>query len=212
MCSSDLRGYGQRDPLQEYKREAFDMFNMLLRQIQQETVQLIFRAEPLITPEQPGFEGELPPELMQMLAEHGITITDAEGNVRTLTPEEIMLHAAALAGDEPEEKDDSSEELRDPHPDEAGETSSVGTIGDTVSEVTGSDAGVSETTGSAGSDTTDSAVPDTTGSENSALSESEGEADVEHIKDGNGAVAGVPQKMDTKSGGKRESQPKKKKK
>jgi preprotein translocase subunit SecA len=42
-----LRGYGQRDPLQEYKREAFDMFNHLLRAIQQESIQLVFRAQPM---------------------------------------------------------------------------------------------------------------------------------------------------------------------
>jgi preprotein translocase subunit SecA len=43
-----LRGYGQRDPLQEYKREAFDMFNQLLRSIQQESIQLLFRAQPVM--------------------------------------------------------------------------------------------------------------------------------------------------------------------
>ncbi|MBX9877752.1 MAG: preprotein translocase subunit SecA [Candidatus Obscuribacterales bacterium] len=43
-----LRGYGQRDPLQEYKREAFDMFNQLLRSIQQESIQLVFRAQPVM--------------------------------------------------------------------------------------------------------------------------------------------------------------------
>src|SRR5690606_20683062 len=42
-----LRGYGQRDPLQEYKREAFDMFSMLLRHIQQESIKLIFHAQPV---------------------------------------------------------------------------------------------------------------------------------------------------------------------
>lgn len=43
-----LRGYGQRDPLQEYKREAFDMFNSLLRSIQHESLQLLFRAQPVM--------------------------------------------------------------------------------------------------------------------------------------------------------------------
>jgi preprotein translocase subunit SecA len=40
-----LRGYGQRDPLQEYKREAFDMFNQLLRSVQEEAIQLLFHAQ-----------------------------------------------------------------------------------------------------------------------------------------------------------------------
>jgi preprotein translocase subunit SecA len=43
-----LRGYGQRDPLQEYKREAFDMFNQLLRHIQTESIQLLFHAQPMM--------------------------------------------------------------------------------------------------------------------------------------------------------------------
>jgi preprotein translocase subunit SecA len=42
-----LRGYGQRDPLQEYKREAFDMFSQLLKAIQQESIQLLFHAQPM---------------------------------------------------------------------------------------------------------------------------------------------------------------------
>jgi preprotein translocase subunit SecA len=54
-----LRGYGQRDPLQEYKREAFDMFNLLLRAIQQESIQLIFHAQPMMV----DF-GEMPMEEM----------------------------------------------------------------------------------------------------------------------------------------------------
>jgi preprotein translocase subunit SecA len=41
-----LRAYGQKDPLQEYKREAFNMFNQLLRSIQAESIQHIFRAQP----------------------------------------------------------------------------------------------------------------------------------------------------------------------
>ncbi|CAN5519755.1 preprotein translocase subunit SecA [soil metagenome] len=41
-----LRQYGQKDPLQEYKREAFNMFNQLLRSIQAESIQQIFRAQP----------------------------------------------------------------------------------------------------------------------------------------------------------------------
>ncbi len=42
-----LRGYGQRDPLQEYKREAYELFEQLLKSIQTESVQLMFRAQPV---------------------------------------------------------------------------------------------------------------------------------------------------------------------
>ena len=38
-----LRGYGQRDPLVEYKREAFDMFETLMGNIHLSLAQNIFR-------------------------------------------------------------------------------------------------------------------------------------------------------------------------
>lgn len=40
-----LRGYAQKNPKQEYKREAFEMFQVMLEQIKNETVSLISRAE-----------------------------------------------------------------------------------------------------------------------------------------------------------------------
>lgn len=40
-----LRAYGQRDPLIEYKREAFDMFNNMMHEIQRETVAHLFRTK-----------------------------------------------------------------------------------------------------------------------------------------------------------------------
>ena len=88
----NLRSYGQKDPLQEYKREAFDMFTMLLRHIQHEAIQLIFRAQPVVVPpgmnieDMEGMEGldlqslteHLPPELRDALALHGITLEDTD--------------------------------------------------------------------------------------------------------------------------------------
>ncbi len=40
-----LRGYAQKNPKQEYKREAFDMFQQMLEQIKHEAISLIARAE-----------------------------------------------------------------------------------------------------------------------------------------------------------------------
>lgn len=40
-----LRAYGQKDPLLEYKREAFDMFNEMMHDIQRETVNHLFRTK-----------------------------------------------------------------------------------------------------------------------------------------------------------------------
>jgi preprotein translocase subunit SecA len=41
-----LRAYGQRDPLLEYKREAFDMFNRMIASIEEEAVEAVFKMQP----------------------------------------------------------------------------------------------------------------------------------------------------------------------
>jgi preprotein translocase subunit SecA len=46
-----LRGYGQRDPLQEYKKESFDLFEMMRDRVENDIVQKLFRFEP-VTEEQ----------------------------------------------------------------------------------------------------------------------------------------------------------------
>jgi preprotein translocase subunit SecA len=45
-----LRAYGQRDPLLEYKKEAFTMFEELLRSIREETVRTLFRTALVMEP------------------------------------------------------------------------------------------------------------------------------------------------------------------
>ncbi|MFZ5942827.1 MAG: preprotein translocase subunit SecA [Bacillota bacterium] len=47
-----LRAYGQRDPLTEYKFEAFDMFNQMIEEIQQETIRYIYRVKVVEKPEE----------------------------------------------------------------------------------------------------------------------------------------------------------------
>jgi preprotein translocase subunit SecA len=42
-----LRGYGQRDPLVEYKKESFDMFQAMLDRIEEETVRYLFLLQPV---------------------------------------------------------------------------------------------------------------------------------------------------------------------
>ncbi len=43
-----LRAYGQKDPLIEYKMEAYKLFAAMMEEIQQEAVSLVFRAGPLV--------------------------------------------------------------------------------------------------------------------------------------------------------------------
>jgi preprotein translocase subunit SecA len=46
-----LRGYGQRDPLTEYKRESFELFRGMTERIEDESVRYLFLLEP-VSPEQ----------------------------------------------------------------------------------------------------------------------------------------------------------------
>ncbi len=48
-----LRGYGQRDPLVEYKKESYEMFQSMMDRIEEETVRYIFLLQPIIEEEMP---------------------------------------------------------------------------------------------------------------------------------------------------------------
>ncbi|MBM3311571.1 MAG: preprotein translocase subunit SecA, partial [Candidatus Aminicenantes bacterium] len=55
-----LRGYGQRDPLVEYKKESFDMYQAMLDRIEEETVRYLFFIQPVVEPEMPVRRTERP--------------------------------------------------------------------------------------------------------------------------------------------------------
>src|SRR5437764_13044623 len=57
-----LRGYGQRDPLVEYQREAFDMFGAMMDGIKEESVGFLFNLE--VQLEEPPPVGEEPGQLV----------------------------------------------------------------------------------------------------------------------------------------------------
>src|SRR5262249_8188066 len=52
-----LRGYGQHDPLVEYKRESFDMFEAMMQRFQEETARYLYLMQILERPP----EGGVPP-------------------------------------------------------------------------------------------------------------------------------------------------------
>ena len=52
-----LRGYGQHDPLVEYKRESFDMFEEMMQRFQEETVRILYLMQIL---ERPPDSGPMP--------------------------------------------------------------------------------------------------------------------------------------------------------
>ena len=59
-----LRAYGQRDPLIEYKREAFDMFSQMIATIGEEPIELLFRLRPARPQEFKGVFSSVTQELL----------------------------------------------------------------------------------------------------------------------------------------------------
>jgi preprotein translocase subunit SecA len=53
-----LRGYGQRDPLIEYKKESFSMFEELRGRMEEETIRFLYLFEPISSEEQAARERE----------------------------------------------------------------------------------------------------------------------------------------------------------
>jgi len=58
-----LRAYGQRDPLIEYKREAFEMFSQMISGIEDEAVETVFKLQPAKPERLRGVFSSLPKEL-----------------------------------------------------------------------------------------------------------------------------------------------------
>jgi preprotein translocase subunit SecA len=58
-----LRGYGQHDPLVEYKRESFDMFESMMQRFQEETVRYLYLMQILERPLDPGAVPRGAPEI-----------------------------------------------------------------------------------------------------------------------------------------------------
>jgi preprotein translocase subunit SecA len=48
-----LRGYGQRDPLIEYKKESYDMFQAMMDRIEEESIRYLFLFQPVKEEEAP---------------------------------------------------------------------------------------------------------------------------------------------------------------
>jgi preprotein translocase subunit SecA len=63
-----LRAYGQRDPLIEYKKEAFALFETLMREVREDFVQRMFRVQ--LAPEAEQVVQQQPRAPRQMVAQH----------------------------------------------------------------------------------------------------------------------------------------------
>ena len=56
-----LRGYGQRDPLVEYKKESFTLFQAMKDRIDEEMVRYLWRLRPVVAGERRGGRAAPPP-------------------------------------------------------------------------------------------------------------------------------------------------------
>jgi preprotein translocase subunit SecA len=82
------RGYAQRDPLNEYKSEAFDLFNGLVGHLREQVTGQLMRIEVVFQPPEPQ---ELPP----MFAQH---LDPATGENEMAMPEGAAFGAGPAAG------------------------------------------------------------------------------------------------------------------
>lgn len=65
----NLRSYAQKNPKQEYKREAFEMFQQLLQTVKRETVYLMARVEPITREQMEEMENRRREELARQKME-----------------------------------------------------------------------------------------------------------------------------------------------
>jgi preprotein translocase subunit SecA len=94
-----LRGYGQRDPLNEYKKEAFALFEGMLTNLRQTVTQVISHLEVRAQPQQvAAAEGEE----TEQLAATGTDGVRVAGPPRMARPPRPALAAAETGGGQPE--------------------------------------------------------------------------------------------------------------
>jgi len=77
-----LRGYGQHDPLVEYKKESFDMFEAMMQRFQEDTVRYLYLMQILERPPDAGAEGPLPSAPVGQGPGPGTLGHDGDGNGR----------------------------------------------------------------------------------------------------------------------------------
>jgi preprotein translocase subunit SecA len=92
-----LRAYGQRDPLIEYKREAFEMFSQMISSIEEEATEVIFKLQPVKLERFKGIFSEVSQEFLhpeavkfeapsQQLAEAEMLAESASGTTPPIKP------------------------------------------------------------------------------------------------------------------------------
>jgi preprotein translocase subunit SecA len=89
-----LRAYGQKDPLNEYKREAFALFNAMLEDLKERVTAMLARVE--LAPERPPEPEPLPRRLMELHPDPGSAFGGGEAQAVLEAPAPVT--ALSLAG------------------------------------------------------------------------------------------------------------------
>jgi preprotein translocase subunit SecA len=110
-----LRAYAQKDPLLEYKGEAFRAFDELMTSVESETVKLLFRVAPMPAPEerQPLRAPAGATRAMPRAGE--VTVAGGIPQRRTSTvggQEEVHANVSAFAGESPPEANPAPTKVR----------------------------------------------------------------------------------------------------
>ncbi|MDH3977047.1 MAG: SEC-C metal-binding domain-containing protein, partial [Gammaproteobacteria bacterium] len=109
-----LRGYAQKNPKQEYKREAFEMFSEMLEQVKHSVTSIVSRARVRTEADIAAMDAQRA-AAAQMQYQHAEAQTFA--NPAGETPEEeVEPSAAELEGDEPFVRDEPKIGRNDPCP------------------------------------------------------------------------------------------------
>ncbi len=104
----NLRGYGQQDPLVQYKIEAYDMFNEMIEHVQEDAVKVLFRIEVVPAPVQqpvaePAAQAQVPSILQRRQVARGVVATHESPMAAAAGGEGVPLmaggaHQAAQSG------------------------------------------------------------------------------------------------------------------
>jgi preprotein translocase subunit SecA len=119
-----LRGYGQRDPLVEYKKESYGMFQALMDRIDEEILRWIFLYQPVVSAGPEGVEPAAPatpatPRPAPVAAptrskvrEPELALTGARALPRNLSFNNPTEAPSAFARAQPKEAEGGSDEVK----------------------------------------------------------------------------------------------------
>jgi preprotein translocase subunit SecA len=99
-----LRGYGQRDPLVEYKKESFELFTVMKERIEDQIVQYLFRLQPVVREVQGevAAEGREPVWLPSRRAgNYNYSYGEAASGGRDAKVETVQRHAPKVGRNDP---------------------------------------------------------------------------------------------------------------